>query len=325
MDFGIATVTRGALGGREGYLAVAEAAERLGYGIIGVNDHIVVPRDIASRYPYSEDGLWAARTAGACLDQLATLAFIAGRTERIGLLTSVMVVPHRHPVLTAKMLATVDVLSAGRLIVGCGVGWLKEEFEAVGAPPFSERGRVTDEYIDAIKELWSKDAPSYRGTHAAFDNLLFAPKPARTPHPPIWIGGESPLALKRVVRAGDGWYPASNNPQHRLDTPARLAAGIAELHRIAAGAKRDPAGIDIAFLAISPVDWTAKTTPDGERRLFTGPSETMAEDAEALRRAGVRHVCLTFQTSTLAETLERMQRFAEEVMPLVRTKDQGRK
>ena len=156
MDFGVATLTRGALGNRKGYLAVAEAAERLGYGFISVNDHIVVPRDIASRYPYSESGEWAARTAGECLDQLATLAFLAARTERLRLLTSVMVVPQRHPVLTAKMLATIDVLSAGRLIVGCGVGWLKEEFEAVGAPDFAERGRVTDEYLDAFKALWTQ-------------------------------------------------------------------------------------------------------------------------------------------------------------------------
>ena len=318
MDFGVATVTRGECATREGYVAVAEAAERLGFGFISVNDHIVVPGDIASRYPYSEDGLWAARTAGACLDQLATLAFIAGRTERLGLLTSVMVVPHRHPVLTAKMLATVDVLSDGRLIVGCGVGWLKEEFEAVGAPPFADRGRVTDEYIDAFKELWTKDAPSFRGNHARFDNILFAPKPVRKPHPPIWIGGESPLALKRVVRAGDGWYTASNNPQHPLDTPARLGAGIGELHRAAEAAKRDPSGVDIAYLVLWPVDWTARTAADGARRILTGSSQAIADDIAALQRVGVRHVCLTFQTETLPVTLERMQRFAEEVMPLAR-------
>jgi alkanesulfonate monooxygenase SsuD/methylene tetrahydromethanopterin reductase-like flavin-dependent oxidoreductase (luciferase family) len=151
MDIGVATVTRGECATREGYVAVAEAAERLGFGFISVNDHIVVPGDIAARYPYSEDGLWAARTAGECLDQLATLAFIAARTERLGLLTSVMVAPHRQPVLAAKMLATIDVLSSGRLIVGCGTGWLKGGVRAVGAPPFSERGRVTDEFIGRLQ------------------------------------------------------------------------------------------------------------------------------------------------------------------------------
>src|SRR6185503_11664636 len=192
MDFGVATVTRGACAAREGYIAVAEAAERLGFGFISVNDHVIVPRDIASRYPYSESGEWAGRTAGECLDQLATLAFLAARTERLRLLTSVMVVPQRHPVLTAKMLATIDVMSAGRLIVGCGVGWLKEEFEAAGAPDFAERGRVTDEYLDAFKVLWTVDDPVYRGQHTQFENIMFLPKPVQKPHPPIWIGGESP-------------------------------------------------------------------------------------------------------------------------------------
>jgi probable F420-dependent oxidoreductase len=318
MDIGVATLTRGECATRAGYSAVAEAAERLGFGFISVNDHIVVPRDIASRYPYSEDGQWAARTAGECLDQLATLAFIAGRTERIKLLTSVMVVPHRQPVLAAKMLATVDVLSNGRLIVGCGVGWLKEEFEAVGAPPFEERGRATDEYIDAFKALWTEEAPAYEGKLASFDNLMFTPKPVRKPHPPIWIGGESEVALNRAVRAGDGWYPASNNPRQRLDTPARLAAAIAQLHRVADAAGRDPHSIDIGYLLLWPVDWTAQTGPHSGRRMLTGDSATMARDIGALKAAGARHVALTFQTASLPETLERMQRFAEEVMPLTR-------
>jgi probable F420-dependent oxidoreductase len=303
---------------REGYIAVASQAETLGFGFISVNDHVVVPRGIASRYPYSDNGLWAGRTAGACLDQLATLAFLAARTERLQLLTSVMVVPQRHPVLTAKMLATIDILSAGRLIVGCGVGWLKEEFEALGAPPFNERGRATDEFIDAFKALWTQEAPAFRGAHVSFDNLMFAPKPVRKPHPPIWIGGESSVAIKRAVRAGQGWYPASNNPQHRLDTPERVRAGIAELARTAEAAGRDPKSIDIGYLVLWPVDWSAQRTAEGGRRLFTGSSADMAADAAALGQAGVRHVCLTFQTASLSETLERMQRFAQEVMPIAK-------
>lgn len=315
MDFGVATLTRGALGNRNGYLAAAEAAERLGYGFISVNDHIVVPRDIASRYPYSESGEWAARTAGECLDQLATLAFLAASTERLRLLTSVMVVPQRHPVLTAKMLATIDVLSAGRLIVGCGVGWLKEEFEAVGAPDFAERGRVTDEYLDAFKVLWTADDPVYRGQHAQFENIMFLPKPVQKPHPPIWIGGESPVAMQRAVRVGDGWYPANNNPRYRLDTTARLGAAVQELRRICEAAGRDPATLDVAYIALTPVDWTAQKTGDGERRIFTGDAAAMAEDVAALEQAGVRHVCLSFQTSDLGETLERIERFAKQSMP----------
>src|SRR5690349_5589547 len=108
--------------------------------------------------------------------------------ERLQLFSPVLVVPQPQPVLPAKMLATIDILSQGRLIVGCGVGWLKEEFEALGAPPFADRGAVTDEFIDAFKVLWTEAAPVVHGTHARFESLIFAPKPVRKPHPPIWIG-----------------------------------------------------------------------------------------------------------------------------------------
>jgi alkanesulfonate monooxygenase SsuD/methylene tetrahydromethanopterin reductase-like flavin-dependent oxidoreductase (luciferase family) len=195
---------------------------------------------------------------------------------------------------------------------------LKEEFEALGAPPYTERGRATDEYLDAFKVLWTEDAPKYRGKHVDFDKIMFAPKPARKPHPPLWIGGESPQALKRAVRVGDGWYPASNNPQYRLDTPERLATAVEGLGRMAEAARRDPATIDIGYVLLWPVDWTAQRTAEGGRRLLTGRAEDMAGDIAALGKAGVRHVCLTFQTPSLPETLERMQRFAAEVMPLAR-------
>jgi alkanesulfonate monooxygenase SsuD/methylene tetrahydromethanopterin reductase-like flavin-dependent oxidoreductase (luciferase family) len=135
------------------------------------------------------------------------------------------------------------------------------------------------------------------------------------PHPPLWIGGESPQALKRTVRVGDGWYPASNNPQNRLDTAARLGAANQQLRQICEAAGRDPASLDMAYIVLTPVDWTAQKAGDGERRIFTGDAAAMAADVAALQQAGVHHVCLTFQTGELAETLERMQRFAQEVMP----------
>jgi probable F420-dependent oxidoreductase len=318
MDIGMATASRGACGTRQGYLAVARRAEELGFAFIGVNDHVVVPGGIASRYPYSDDGLWAARTAGECLDQLTALAFIAGATERLRLLTSVMVVPHRHPVLAAKMLASLDVLSGGRLILGCGTGWMEEEFLCLGTPAFAARGRVTDEYLDAFRSLWTEAAPRFTGDHVAFADILFAPKPLQQPHPPIWVGGEGTAAQRRVVARGDGWYPASNNPHHRLDTPARIGAAIAALRAGAEAAGRDPGSIDTALLVLSPVSWTAQQGPDGVRRMLTGRSEDMAADIAALWRSGVRHLNVSLQAPQLSETLERMERFATEVMPLAR-------
>ena len=151
------------------------------------------------------------------MEQLTTIAYLAGVTTSIKLLSSVMVLPHRSPVLTAKMLATIDVLSQGRLIVGCGVGWMEEEFEAIGAPPYAERGAVGNEYLRVFKELWTSDDPSFDGDYANFSNIAFAPKPVQQPHPPLWIGGESPPALRRAGQLGDAWYPICSNPSFPWD------------------------------------------------------------------------------------------------------------
>src|ERR1700712_3330306 len=170
MDFGIHIGTRGCLTTRENIMAVASAAEASGYAIIGVADHLIVPVHTDVRYPYTADGVWLGAPSGECFDAIATLTFLAGFTQRIRLLTSVLVVPHRPAVLTAKLLATADVLSGGWVIAGVGSGWMKGEFAALGTPPFEDRGAVTDEYIEAWKALWTQDRPSIHGKYVDFDN-----------------------------------------------------------------------------------------------------------------------------------------------------------
>lgn len=317
LAFGVNTSTRGAMTTRAAYRNVAQAAEKHGYGFISVNDHVVVPRDIGSRYPYSEDAKWAGASSGHNFDVLAMLAFLSGCTERIKIMSSVMVVPHRQPILTAKMLATIDVMSDGRLIVGCGAGWMKEEFEALETKPYEARGQVTDEYIEAFKTLWTKEVPDYRGTYVTLDNLMFEPKPLQKPHPPVWIGGESAPAQRRAAKLGDAWYPGSINPQFRLDTPERLGAAFVDVQGMAASAGRDPQSLGLSYVVLAPVDWTAQKGHDTPRRIFTGSSADMAADAAAFAAIGCTHVNLTFQAATVQETLDRMQRFAEEVLPKV--------
>ncbi|MCB1842575.1 MAG: LLM class flavin-dependent oxidoreductase, partial [Halioglobus sp.] len=147
LKLGVNTAARGALSTREAYMAIARKAEACGFDFLSVSDHVVVPRAIGSDYPYSEGGKWETATeTGFCLEQLATLCFLAGCTEKLKLVTSVMVVPHRPALLTAKILATADVLSNGRMILGVGAGWLREEFEALQVP-FERRGARTDEYL----------------------------------------------------------------------------------------------------------------------------------------------------------------------------------
>ncbi len=317
IDIGVTTSTRGCMTTRAAYKSVAQAAEKHGYSVITVNDHVVVPRDIGSRYPYSEDAVWAGASSGHNFDVLAMLAFLAGCTEKIQLMSSVMVVPHRQPILTAKMLSTIDVMSGGRLIVGCGAGWMKEEFEALETKPYDERGLVTDEYIEAFKALWTQDKPAYKGKHTLVDNVMFEPKPIRKPHPPIWIGGESQPARRRAAKLGDAWYPGNLNPQFRLDTPERLAAAFGEVKQMAVKAKRDPATLGLTYVALTPVDWTAQKGHDTPRRIFTGSSADIAADVAAFAKIGVATLNLTFQAASVAESLDRMQRFAEEVLPKI--------
>ncbi len=169
-----------------------------------LGDHIVVPRQIDSIYPYTESGDFAGEWAqtegststGIMFEQLTVLAYLAARTETIRLLSSVSVLPYREPVLTAKVLATIDVLSDGRLDVGCGAGWMEEEFVALQSPPYARRGAVTNEYIAAFKELWTAREPRFKGDFVSFASIAFEPKPVQRPHPPIWIGGESPPAVR---------------------------------------------------------------------------------------------------------------------------------
>jgi len=312
MDFGIHIGTRGCLTTRENLMAVATAAEAQGYAIIGVADHLIVPVHTDVRYPYTADGIWPGAPTGECFDAIATLSFLAGVTNRVKLLTSVLVVPHRPAVLTAKLLTTADVLSGGRVIAGIGTGWMKEEFAALNTPPFEERGAVTDEYLAAWKSLWTQDNPSASGKHVNFDNVTFRPRPASPP--PIWVGGESAPALRRTARFGDAWYPVSNNAQILLNTPAKLKAGIDRLHQAAEKAGRDPASIDIGYVWFMPPSWTERTNDDGSRRLFTGTSDDMLADAAAFRAVGVKHLIVYLQQPTIEKTLELQQRFAEDVV-----------
>ncbi len=315
MEFGFGIPTRGQMATPENIATLAQKGEELGFAIISVSDHVVIPKAIASTYPYNESGTFAGGSSGECLEQLTLLTFLVGVTSSARLLTSVMVVPHRPPVLTAKILATIDVLSKGRLIVGCGVGWMREEFEAISAPPYDRRGAVSDEYIRAFKELWTSDAPTFAGTYCKFAGVAFAPKPVQKPHPPIWVGGESPVALRRAGRLADAWYPIGSNPRFPVGTPAEFAEYAARVKRHAQEAGRNPSSLDFAYSANWYNDQQAMTLSDGQRRPLTGTPQQIADDIKRYREAGVRHMMVNLQGETLGQTLERMQRFADGVMP----------
>ena len=312
MNFGFSAPTRGPQATPDALAKLVKRGEELGFGIVSVSDHVVIPRTANSTYPYSEDGSF--RGGAECMEQLTLHAYLAAVTKRLRLLTAVMVVPHRPPVLTAKVLATVDVLSGGRLIVGCGAGWLREEFEAIGAPDFDRRGAVTNEYLRAFKELWTSDEPTFEGEFCSFSNLHFEPKPVQKPHPPIWTGGESPAALRRASRLADKWFPIGTNPTYPVRTPEQLAESLSQVRRHAEDAGRDPTSVGVAYSAGMPAIDEPLQHSDGSRRAFTGAPEQIANDIQGFQAEGVEDMTFRFERGTLDETLEAMQKFAEEVM-----------
>jgi len=317
MQYGFGAPVSGALSAPETLSRVATEGEAMGYDYITISDHVVIPRDIEARYPYSDTGEFPGRSRGDRHEQLTAVAFIAGATSRLRLVTSVTVVPHRPAVLQAKMLATIDVLSKGRLTFGIGAGWMKEEFEALGVPPFPARGAVTDEYLQACRELWTKDNPQFDGKYVKFANVLFEPKPVQKPHPPIWVGGESGPALRRTAALGDGWYPIGTNPQHRLDSMKRFAAGVERLRRLTREAGRDPAKIDLAYRVTNWGRSLPARADDGERRLFSGESADIVGDLRALRDIGVGHVDFNFGGDTADAMIAGMRRFREDLLSRV--------
>ena len=313
MEFGLTVPNRGPLATPEAIEALAAKAEESGFVRFAVPDLVVVPKSYASRYPYDASGKLVGYGSD-CMEQLVLMAHVAAVTKKARILSAVMVVPRRPAVLTAKAIATMDLLSGGRIDLGVGAGWLREEFEAIGAPDFDARGRVTNEFLEAFKTLWAADAPSMAGEFVAFDNIVFAPKPVQRPHPPIWIGGESGPALRRVARHADVWFPIGANPRHPLDTPARFAAGVGRMRAAAERTGRDPAQIGLAFSATWYREDLLRHNDEGERFILTGSDEQVAEDAAALRDVGATRLMFNFLRPTLEESVDAIDRFRENVM-----------
>jgi probable F420-dependent oxidoreductase len=322
MRYGFTLPGRGPLATPDNLAAIAKRGEELGYHLLLFGDHIVVPRHIASPYPYTETREFPGSASGEAMEQLTVLAFLAGQTRTIRLVTSVIIVPHRNPLVAAKALATLDVLSRGRLIVGVGVGWMREEFEALGLPPFDERGAVTDEYIRAFKELWTSDNPSFEGKYCRFSDIAFLPKPVQRPHPPVWVGGESRRALRRAAELGNGWYPISSNPQFPLGEPEQLAASLQRLAAYAKEAGRDPTEIDVVYR--TPDYQLTKNgrgaIPSTEaRRPFVGSADEIAADIRRYKAMGVGSLVLDFArlSRNLDEMLQHLEALATHVWPRV--------
>ncbi len=209
---------------------IAVRAEELGFESVWVAEHLVFPTVITSRYPYAAEGVPPVNPATPLLDPLLVLMQVAARTQRIRLGTNVYILPLRHPLAVARMAMTLDLLSDGRLTFGVGLGWLAEEFAAVGID-FASRGGRTREYVRAMRALWTDAEPEFHGRYVEFGPLKFEPKPTQKPHPPIVFGGESEAALARAAALGDGWYGVGHTPPSAAKQVARLRELLAAAGR----------------------------------------------------------------------------------------------
>jgi probable F420-dependent oxidoreductase len=211
----------GALNANAGFLrTLGPAVEERGFESIWVAEHVVLFDDYDSRYPYSPDGRFPGGGDTGLLEPLTALTYLAAVTDRVRLGTGICLVPQRNPVYTAKQVADLDLLSGGRVDFGIGIGWLREEFDALNVP-FAQRGRRTDEYLQVITSLWTEETSSFAGDLYDLPPCRLYPKPVQIPHPPIHVGGESDAAMRRAARFGQGWFTFNRLPD---DLPAALAA-----------------------------------------------------------------------------------------------------
>lgn len=310
--FGTSMPSRGDMASPANLRTLAQRAESLGFDSAWVSDHIILPRSVDSFYPYAANGVATFRPDEDYYEPLASLNFLAGCTQKIRLGTHVLILPYRNPVLTAKMISTLDVLSEGRFILGAGVGWMEEEFKALGLDTFAQRGAVTDEYIQLFKELWTKDNPEFQGEHYQLSESGFQPKPVQKPHPPIWIGGHTNPAIRRAAKYGDGWMPIGLRPPAILE-PEELAEKIARLRRLTMAAGRPEDAVSLCF----STGVTFDDSPGATRRMMSGRAEQIAADLRQYQDLGIRNFILGFPGDSVAAVDEAMEQFSKQVMPLI--------
>src|SRR3990172_8683171 len=294
MDIGCHLPTQGPVATRDALMTFAREAEKRDIASLWGSDHVIFPRKGTGSYPR---GRFPHPPDRAYLEPVVALAAAAVCTSRARLGASVFILGHRHPVVMAKMLTSIDALSNGRLICGVGVGWWKEELEILGAP-FHERGRQADEMLRVFKALWTEDNPSFAGEYFRFSDIGFAPKPVQKPHPPIWVGGDSPGAFRRVVTLGDGWHATSKTPAELKDALGRL--------RAAPDAARRPFETLALSLRFALRD-----------ELLAQGQQAVVDRLSEYKRLGLSHTMLDFRRDTLDEMLEGLDVVAREIRPAV--------
>ena len=278
MDWGVHLPHLGRDVGRNSLIEFAQTAEKAGIHSAWASDHVCWPAEYKSKYPYSSDGSFPAPAGLGWLDPIGTLLFVAGCTDQIRLGFTVLILPYRPPVATAKQLATIDVVSEGRLILGVGVGWMREEAEVLGMP-WDNRGRRSDEQLEIFEALFREEAPSYDGNYYSFPEVRFEPKPIQQPLP-VWVGGNSQAAFRRTARFGHAFHAAFEP----LDVVKREWGQVREACE-AIG--RDPDELDLSLRMFLDPNETMEPA-----KSIGGSSDQMVETIGLCQEIGITHVLL---------------------------------
>ena len=304
MEFGLHLPDAGHQATRDGMLAYARVAEEAGYASLWSSDHIAWPdpANLASRYPYAEDNSGFPPAGSPWLDCLGSLQFVAAVTERVRLGTTVLIIGYRGALQQAKAWATLDHLSGGRAILGVGVGWMKEEFEAIGMP-WDRRGERADETLEILEALWAQESVSFDGPFTRFGPVGFSPKPPNG-HIPVWVGGHTPAAFRRTARYGDAFHAA-------FCTPERLAEEWAGVRKACDAIDRDPATIELTMLCT--LLWDANSERPG---VLCGSEQQIVDQLGRYAELGVGHtVIFVAARGGLDGRIDAARRFAEAVAP----------
>jgi len=291
MRSGFAVPQVGSAAGPNAVITVAQRAEALGFDSLWVLDRILYPVNPRAPYPVG-DGSLPAKYKNV-LDPLQTLTFAAAHTRRVALGTSVLNLPWYTPVLLARQLTTLDILSGGRLRIGFGIGWSPDEYEAVSTP-WQERGKRADELIQALKTIWTTDPVEFQGEYYRIPNSFIGPKPVRKPHPPLYMAAFTPSAMKRVAKEADGWFPV-------LIPISGLAQMFEGIKGMAQEAGRDSAALELIVRA--NVEFSDALLGK-DRADFTGTLEQIADDVAATRKIGAAELLFDVQWSPGVETAD---------------------
>ncbi len=296
----------------DGIRRFVQRAEALGFESVMAGDHILLPTGGTNQYPYTADGSFQRPVDEPFLETMTMLGFMAACSETIRLGSTVIILPYRNPVVQAKMFASLDVLSNGRMICGVGVGWLEKEFETLGVP-YRERGAMSDEYLEIFRRLWTQADPEFHGRYFDIEGIQFYPKPIQQPHIPIWVGGHSRAALRRTAKYGDCWHTTRQ-------TPDFVAQSLPYLSEQAERAGRDPASISISLKR--SLHFTDLGADEG-RTVRTGgvviaTTREVIDDVYYCRELGINQLTYDFRVEGIDSCIEVMEHLAAEVLPVAR-------